>query len=196
MADVEAAANTHNPELASALATLREGDAEVFAAKAAYLPDLALNFTYGIDATTFATKAHFDGVSNPRNLGYSLGATLDIPIWDWLATERRVKQSEIRRDAVRVALTAAQRRLVVNLQEIYSEAQTAHEQLASLDTTVRTAEESLRLTKLRYASGEATVLEVVDAETTLYNAQTARVDGDTRYQQALSSLQTLTGSLP
>lgn len=193
--DVQAAARRGNPELASALAALRQSDAAVLGSRAALLPDLSLNFTYGIDATTFATKARFDGVSNPKNLGYSIGATLDIPVWDWLATERRVKQSEVRRDAVRVALTAAQKRLIVNLQEDYSEAQAAQGQLLSLDTTVRTAEESLRLTKLRYVSGEATVLEVVDAQTTLLNAQTSREDGQMRYEQALSSLQTLTGSL-
>ncbi len=195
MADVEAAARSRNPELASALASLRESNAEVLSSEAAYLPGVSVNFTYGIDATTFATRARFDGTSNPRNLGYSLGATIDIPVWDWLATERRVKQSEIRRAAVRVALTAAQRRLVMTLQEGYAEAQTARDQLASLDATVRTAEESFRLAKLRYARGEALVLEVVDAQNSLYLAQTAQVDGEARYRQALSSLETLTGTL-
>ncbi len=193
-ADVETGARDRNPELASALAQLRQSDAEVLGAQAAFLPDLVLNFTYGIDATTFATKARFDGIRNPNNLGYSLGATLDIPVWDWLATPRRVKQSEERRDAVRTALTAAQRRLIVSLHESYSEAQTAREELASLGTTARDAEESLRLTRLRYASGEGTVLEVVDAETTLVNAQTAQVDGDVRYRQALGALEILTGA--
>ncbi len=193
-ADVEAGARDKNPELASAVAALQQSNAEVLGAQAAYLPDLALNFSYGIDATTFATKAKFDRTRNPNNLGYSLGATLDIPVWDWLATPRRVKQSELRRDAVRTALTAAQRRLVVNLHEGYSEAQTAREEMASLAGTVRDAAESLRLTRLRYGSGEATVLEVVDAEITLVNAQTAQVDGDVRYRQALGTLETLTGA--
>ncbi len=195
--DIQAAANEHNPELASALAALHQSDAEVLGARAAYLPDLALNFTYGIDATTFATKGPFDESvgRNPRNLGYSMTATLDIPVWDWLATDRRVRQSEVRRDAVRVALTAAQKRLIVDLHERYAEAQTAQSQLGSLEITARSAEESLRLTKLRYSSGEATALEVVDAQTTLYAAQTAREDGQVRYTQALSSLQALTGTL-
>ena len=48
---------------------------------------------------------------------------------------------------------------------------------------------------MRYESGEATVLEVVDAQTTLYGAQVAQEDGEVRYQQALSSLETLTGVL-
>ena len=197
LAEIEAAARQHNPELAAALASLRLSDAEVLGARAAYLPDLAFNFNYGIDGTTFATKAPFDvdAGRNPRNLGYSMTATIDIPVWDWLATDRRVKQSEVRREAVRVALTAAQKRLVVDLEESYAEAQTAHSQLDSLATSARAATDSLRLTRLRYGSGEATALEVVDAQATLYTAETAQEDGQVRYQQALSSLQLLTGTL-
>ena len=193
LAEIEAAARDRNPELASALASLRVSDADVLGAKAAYLPDLVTNFTYGIDATNFAVKSRFDGTINPRNLGYSFFATLDIPVWDWLNTNRRIKQTEDRREAVRTALTATERRLIANLQEGYAEAQTAQTAIASLAGTVRTARESLTLTRLRYENGEATVLEVVDAQTSLLNAETAQSDGEARYQQARASLQTLTG---
>jgi len=190
-ADVESAAANNNPDLRSALAALKQSDAEVLAARAAYLPDVGLNFTYGIDAPQFAVNGP-DGV---RNLGYSSSVTLDIPVWDWLSTQHKVKQSEIRRDAARVALTATQRRLIANLEEAYSEAATAHDQLASLDQSAQTAAESLRLTKLRYTGGEATVLEVVDAQNALTSAENAREDGAVRYQSALANLQTLTGTL-
>ncbi len=201
MPDLQAAAKQHNPELASALAAVRQSDAEVSVAKAAYLPDLGLNFAYGIDANQVAKHGRTEAVGTvgrietPRNLGYSVTATLDIPVWDWFATQHRVEQSEARRDSVRVALTAAQKRLIVNLQESYAEAQTAQSELASLEATVRDAQESLHLAELRYQSGEALVLEVVDAQTALYGAQTAQEDGQVRYEQALSSLQLLTGIL-
>ena len=53
-----------------------------------------------------------------RNLGYSASVTLNIPVWDWLASEHKVKQSEIRRDATQVALTATQRQLIAQLDEV------------------------------------------------------------------------------
>ena len=62
-----------------------------------------------------------DGV---KNLGYSARATLDIPVWDWLSTQHRVRQSEIMSDAARTALTATQRRLIAQLDEFYAEAGT------------------------------------------------------------------------
>ncbi len=190
-ADVEQAAGKNNPELRSALASLRQSNADVLAARAAYLPALGLNYTYGIDAPQFAAN----GPDNVRNLGYSAMVTLDIPVWDWLSTEHKVKQSEIRRDAAKVALSATQRRLIARLDEAYAEAAAARDQLASLDQSVSTAAESLRLTKLRYTGGEATVLEVVDAQTAFLGAENAREDGRVRYRAALADLQTLTGTM-
>ena len=190
-ADVEEAAGKNNAELKSALAATKESEAEVLAARAAYLPSLGLNYTYGVDAPQYAST----GPDHVRNLGYAASVTMDVPVWDWLSTEHKVKQSEIRRDAVRVALTATQRRLIARLDESYAEASAARDQLASLDASVQTAAESLRLTKLRYTGGEATVLEVVDAQTAYVSAANAREDGRVRYEGALADLQTLTGTM-
>jgi outer membrane protein TolC len=190
-ADVDEAAMRLNPELHQALASLRVSALDVTAARAAYLPDLGLNFTYGIDAVQFAVNGR-DGV---KNLGYSASVTLDIPVWDWLSTQHRVRQSEILRDAAHTVLTATQRRLVAQLDEFYAEAGTSRDQLQSLEQSVSTAAESLRLTRLRYTAGESTVLEVVDAQNSLTTAEIAREDGTIRYQMALTNLQLLTGAM-
>ncbi len=189
--EIERAAAANNAEMKSALAALHQSDAEVLAARAGYLPDLALNFNYGIDAPQFAKR----GPDNAKNLGYSFAATVDLPVWDWFSTQHRIKQSTIRRDAVKVALTNTQRHLLATLDEAYDEAVASRTQIDMLDQSSHTAEESLRLTKLRYSSGEGTVLEVVDAENQLLAAQTAQADGTLRYRNALANLQTLTGTL-
>lgn len=186
---IDADASKNNPELMRALAALHASEADVTTARAAYLPDLGLNFTYGIDAPQFA----INGPDATRNLGYSASATLDIPVWDWLSTEHKVKQSEIRRNLARVALSATQRRLIANLAELYDGAVTARDQLSSLDASVTTAQESLHLTELRYTGGDGSVLEVVDAQNSLLATEIARADGVVRYQLALANLQTLTG---
>ena len=85
---------------------------------------------------------------------------------------------------------------MAELEEFYREASTAKEQLASLDQSVVDAREALRLTNLRYTSGEAPALEVVDAQNTLLLAESSRADGAVRYYTALANLQTLTGNMP
>jgi outer membrane protein TolC len=189
--EVEQAAAKGNPELKSALASLAMSNADVQAAWGALLPNVGLNVTYGIDAPQFAVN----GPDKERNLGYSASVTVNLPLWDWMASEHKVKQSEIRRDAAQVALSATQRRLIAQLEETYAEAQAARDQLASLDQSVSTAEESMRLTKLRYTGGEATVLEVVDAESAYLSAENAREDGRVRYETARAELETLAGRL-
>jgi outer membrane protein TolC len=186
-------ASDNNPEVRSALAGLKASNAAVTSARAAYLPDLALNFNYGIDAPQFAKRG--PGTDYTKNLGYSIMGTVDIPVWDWFSTQKRVKQTEIQRDVAKVTLTAAQRRLIASIDEAYSEASAAQSQLALLDQSVQTAAESLRLTKLRYSAGESTALEVVDAQNSYLSAETARADGVVRYEAALAALQLLTGTL-
>jgi outer membrane protein TolC len=189
--EMEATASQNNAELKSALASMHAANLDVTAARAAYLPDLGLNFNYGIDAPEFAVH----GPDGSRNLGYSATATLDIPVWDWFATHDRVKQKTAMRDSARVTLTATQRRLVAQLDEFYAEATVARDQLASLDKSAETARESLRLVRLRYSAGESMVLEVVDAQNSLVTAEGAREDGVLRYQTALANLQILTGTM-
>ncbi len=191
-AEVQADGAKNNPDLHAALQAARAAKFELTAARAAYLPDLTLGYNYGIDAPQFAVKGP-DGI---HNLGYSAEVTLDIPIWDWFATHSRVKQSAVRSELANVELTATQRQLIASLEELYNEAAVAVDQLASFDETVRTAAESLRLTNLRYSAGEASVLDVVDAQNSYSTAQSAQVDAAVRYHVAFGQLQTLTGKLP
>ena len=62
-----------------------------------------------------------------------------------------------------------------------------------LRRTADLAAESLRLTNLRYQAGEASALEVVDAQNTLTQARNGDRDGEVRYHVAIANLQTLTG---
>jgi outer membrane protein TolC len=205
-ADVEAAAQRNNPDLRNALESLHAADANVKVARAGFYPDLVLNYTYGIDSAQFAqyglpvSDVGTDGsrtlLGTPQNLGYSASATLDIPVWDWFATRDRVKQGQLRRTAAKTALSFAQKHLVAQLDAYYREAEVAGRQRVSLEQSEQTAAESLQLTNLRYQAGEATVLEVVDAQNALSLAEQAYANGLVRYRGALANLQTLTGTLP
>jgi outer membrane protein TolC len=190
--EIDAAAKAANPDVRAAFEALRAADFEVAGARFGYAPDLSLSYSYGIDAPQFAVHAP-DGT---RNLGYSAVATLDIPVWDWFATHNRVKQSTIRRTQAKAELTVTQRRLIASLDELYKEASVAQTQMRLLDQSVQTATQSLRLTNLRYAAGEGTVLEVVDAQNSLVATESSHADGAVRYYVALANLQTLTGNMP
>ncbi len=168
-------------------------------AKYGYLPSLGIDIFYGIDANQFAVHTNYPREANGEipqarmNLGYAAQATLNIPVWNWGATRSKIKQAELRRQQAQLDLTLTQRTLQGNLASVYREAQGALAQIDLLRSSMDLATKSLRLTLLRYTAGEATVLEVVDAQTTLTVARGAYDDGLARYRVALATLQSLTG---
>src|SRR5438132_4979886 len=195
-AEVQAAAARKNPELRAAIATLNEAKQEIGVAWNGFLPSLSFDYFYGIDANHFAVN-EFDPVSSRvvRNLGYAATVTLQLPIWNWGANRSKLKQANLRREQAKIELTATQRELLSNLRIFYNEAQTARAELDSLTQSAELAAESQRLTTLRYQAGEATALEVVDAQNTLTQSRNALNDGQARFRVALANLQTLTGTL-
>jgi len=185
-----------NPELKAAGAAIRVASMDVRAARNAVFPTLSVEANYGLEANAF--KLHSTPAADPSvgplpNLGYTLGFNLSIPVFNWGSTRSKVRQAEIREKQAGVELNRTQRELLGNLYTTYNEAVAAR---ASVDLTRSggdLAAESLRLTNLRYQAGEATVLEVVDAQDALLESRTAHDEAQVRYRIAVSSLQGLSG---
>ena len=204
--EVTTQANASSPDLAAAKLTFNQTRIATGVARYAYLPSLSLDFFYGINANQFAD--HSSGevqatgrstlpnylVNGRQNLGYSGQVTLNIPVWNWGATRSKVKQAAYKQEQAKLDLTSTERNLQGQLQTGYREAQTALSQVQSLRSSSDLSAESLRLTVLRYEAGEATALEVVDAQSTVSLARNAYVDGLYRYRVAFTILQTLTGN--
>jgi outer membrane protein TolC len=199
MAEVQSQAAASSPDLAAAKASIGAAGYDISVARYAYIPSLALDFFYGINANQFAFRAQHPAadpeLAYRQNLGYSAQATLNIPVWNWGATRSKIKQAELKRDQAQLDLTLAQRTLQSNVASAQAEATLAQAQLASLRSSVDLAVESLRLTVLRYQAGEATALEVVDSQNTVNVARNAYDDGLARYRVALTNLQILAGTL-
>ncbi len=195
--EFEAQAAHENPEIRSALAAVQAAGQEVIAARAGYLPSVTLDYWYGIDAERYATYTPATSPETGRypNLGSSALAALTLPLWNWGATQSRVKQAQLNRDQTKLELSYAQRKLLAEMRSLYAEAETALNELAGLQRSAELAADSLRLTTLRYKDGEATVLEVVDAQSTFAATNANYQDGALRYRVALANLQTLTGVL-
>jgi len=197
LTEIQTMAERQNPDLQAANSALRGAGLDVKLARQAYLPSLTADLAYGIEANAFAL--HSTVAADPQkgpvpNLGYFLTVSLNVPVWDWGSRSSKVRQAVLKRNQASVELSATQRTLIRNLQGFYQEAQTAREQVDSLQRSVDLASESLRLNALRYQAGEATILELVDAQSTLIQARNAAVDGLSRYRLAVANLQTLTGT--
>jgi len=196
-----------SPDLKVASAAIEQAGFDVSVARYQWLPSFALDFYYGIDANQFATRTDYPTpatgrstlpnyeITGRQNLGYVAQATLNIPVWNWGTTRSKIKQAEYKRDQAQLDLTVAQKALESNTAAALLEAQGAERQLPSLKSSVDLAAESLRLTVLRYQAGEATALEVVDAQNTATLSRNAYDDGRARYRVAIANLHVLMGTL-
>jgi len=187
---IQALAGEKSPDIRAAQATVEQQKWEIKSSRASLLPSLSADYFFGINANQFA-------INNPegyRNLASVFQAQLNIPIWTWGELRSRVKQSELRLQQAQSDLSLTYRQLLANLNSFYLEAVAANSQIASLRHSMELSAESLKLTLLRYQAGEVSVLEVVDAQTTLVGARNAYDDGMVRYRVALANLQTLTGA--
>ena len=195
--EIESLARSQNPDVRVALENLRGAGIEVTIARQAFLPALAVDLVWGIEAnqvggnTVVAAAPQLGPVPSA---GYFLTGSLTLPLWDWGARKSRLRQAKLRREQANFELSAAQRQLLRNLVGFYEEAQTARGELDLLRQSADLATENLRLNTLRYQGGEATILELVDAQNTLNQARNAYDDGLMRYRLSLSNLQTLTGT--
>jgi outer membrane protein TolC len=186
---VQEMAQKNNPDLRAAQLTITQQMFGIKSARAGLFPTLTADYVFGLYANQYAL--HND--AGQLNVGSSVQAQLNIPVWNWGAMRSKVKQAELRLQQARTDLSFTQRQLLANLNSYYLEAGVASAQMASLKHTLDYSGESLRLTLLRYQAGEVSVLEVVDAQTTLIQARNAFDDGMARYRLALAALQTLTG---
>jgi outer membrane protein TolC len=195
--EARAMAARENPDLRVAMEAVRESNLGVSAARSALLPSITTDLDYGIEANAFALRSRVS--ADPLkgalpNLGYFATITLNLPVWDWGTLRSRLRQAEYHRQQARVELTLAQRQTISDLYAFYNEAQTAKSTVGTLRETADLATEGLRLTILRYQAGQASALEVVDAQNTLSQARNAYDDAQARFRLALAQLQTLTGS--
>lgn len=194
--EVNAMAERSNPYIRSAMAALKQANADVSIARAGFFPTFTINADYGIEANAFALHsrvAAFPEKGVLPNLGYFVTAGMNVPIWNWGSTESKLRQAKYQRRQAQVELSQAQREALSNLSVYYNDAKVARSELATLQQDANLAADSLRLTKLQFKAGDAIELEVLSAQAALSSAKNALDMGAARYRVALATLQTLTG---
>jgi outer membrane protein len=101
-----------------------------------------------------------------------VGATLNVPIWDGLQKRSRVQKSKLALKKVDYQIENFNQAVGFE----YSSARTnLQNNLASFETSKKNREiatEIVRATKLKYDNGVGSSLEVVDAESSLKEAET------------------------
>ena len=131
---------------------------------------------YAVDEGFDSRSLHPSDIRQHR--GYLATENLVIPIFDWGLGRAKQRQAELRAQAAENLLNITRRGLDQQFASAHEEALTAIRRVDNARSAVADARRNVDISIARYRAGEAPILEVTDALTTLGQQRT-------NYQQAL-----------
>jgi outer membrane protein len=172
------------PEYRIARADEREAQAELAFQRGRYLPSL----------TAFYTLSAFDDRWFPNTTARSsISLTLQFPLWDGARREIAISQARVRRDvarAIRADVELAGQRDVGFAYEAY---ETARAETDLTRDALVVARENFRVQDARYRSGATTILDIVEAQLALADAEANLVTARYRARLAQAALEVILG---
>ncbi|WP_175999223.1 efflux transporter outer membrane subunit [Burkholderia stabilis] len=190
--------NASNQTIAQSAAAYRQARALVTEARAAYFPTVGLTAS-GSRARTPRTSlssgssssSFGSGSSGSINNSYSIG--LDAS-WEpdlWGKVSRTVSAQRAGEAAAAADLANARLSQQALLAQTYFQLRTSDALQKLLDDTVKSYEQSLKLTQNQYAQGVAARADVIQAQTQLQSAQATAIDNGVaraQYEHAIATL--------
>ena len=170
------------PDLVEAERRLAAADARVAEARAAHFPAISLTGFLGSESAELG-----DLFTGPAGI-WSFAAALAQPIYGGGRLQARRDAAAARERAALAQYQGAVRNAFREVRQALAAQARARESFEAQAERVRALEETLRLARLRYASGIASQLDVLDAERGLLAAQTARVDALRAQRAAVADL--------
>jgi outer membrane protein TolC len=187
IADVERFHPTPRPELAQAEAQLEAARADVDVARATRLPAL----TYSADEGFDSPSLHAEDIRQHR--GYLVVANVNVPIFDWGVGRAKQRQAELRAQSAETQLALVRREVE---QEFLAARETALAAVRRADNAraaVADAQRNVDVSIARYRAGEAPIVEVTDALTTLAQQRASYMQALFDYEMARARLQETAG---
>ena len=96
--------------------------------------------------------------------GYMVGITLQVPLFNWGASDLRIQQRELATQALTLQLEGIRRSVSTEYRKTQLRLSKSDERLRSIRTSLKAAEENFMLTKAKYAAGGVLSLEVLSAQ--------------------------------
>jgi outer membrane protein TolC len=172
------------PQYRTARANESAAEADLKSQRGDYLPTLSVGGLH----QRYDTQL-FPGAANISSLTFSVS----LPIWDDGLREIEITRARVNRDvtrAVRSDLERVVRRDVTDAFDVYQTSRAAVD-LAQVGVTV--ARETYRMQQLRYRSGASTILDLLDAQVNLAQAEAGLVQARYANRLALAGLEAILG---
>ena len=178
---------TTRPEFAQFEAQRRAAEQEVKIARADRLPQLSYSINGGFDTDSLKPTRF------KEHTGAAAGLHLSIPIFDWGASRSHERQARLRARIAESQRALALRGFAEQFYSARAQVVSAAARIRLAATGMAQAESNLNASIARYRSGEAQIIEVTDAQTTLVAQRQAFYQALFDYQVALGRLRQAAG---
>ena len=155
------AALANRPEVLAARADSRAAEASLSVAKKGQRPSVSGGASYGARANDFPPDRDY----------WNLGVSLSMSIFDGELTKGRKQQARAQLEAARGVEYRMAQLVAQETAQSLLDLQTAVEEIRASEITIASADEDLRLANGRYAADLGILLEVLDAQAALTEAQ-------------------------
>lgn len=171
---VDSAINT-NPALRAQKLAVESADIDVETARAGHWPTLSLSGSYG-DTATWSDRTVLGntfGLPGSASHGPSVGVTLSIPLYAGGSIQSGVRQALARRDAAQDVYEQQRRQLVRSTRSAYQNLVAGISEVEARRLAVVSAQAAYDASQVGLEVGTRTVLDVLNNQRTLLQAQQA-----------------------
>jgi outer membrane protein len=184
LADAITQAAAQGPEYRRVAADERAAAAVYRSRLGNYLPHATLSWTgVGFDNKFMPSGAKFT----------QLSLTVSFPLWDNLRRELSLSQARANRDVARTIRDDMQRAVQHDVTAAYDAYETTRTSVGLSAEALAAARESFRIQQTRYQSGATTILDLLDAEVSLSQAEADYVAARYGTRLALAGLEAILG---
>jgi outer membrane protein len=178
LADAVAEMRRRGPEVEAARAAERSAAAALGAEREAYLPEIRIGGTTGA----------YDSQLFPSALRRSqMTVTVSLPIWNSGQRELSIARARADRDVARAARADRERGTAEQMAEAFHGYETSRAGIDLAVVGVAVASENYRVQRARYAEGATTILDLLEAQVALSEADATLVQA--RYATRLAQAQ-------
>ncbi|RVU05046.1 hypothetical protein EOE18_09940 [Novosphingobium umbonatum] len=163
----------HNPDLQAARERSKAAGYDTDVAGASRLPRLSMvaNANYVDYLDQLALRGNFPVPIAQRATTADVSLRLTVPLYQGGRPSAQIKQAQAREGQAMDTQIATERQVVANVRAAFSNYRAANEVITATQTAVDAAELSLRGVRAENGVGNRTILDILNAEQELINAQ-------------------------
>ena len=152
-------------------------DQQVKVARSEMMPKLA-----AVAALHATNPNSYDGFENKFGAGFSIGATLQVPLWHWGGLSNKVKAAQVDADVKRLELDDAKEKIALQISQAAFSYQEAFKTYEATKANLAQADENLRIADLAFKEGMGTIDDVLGAQTAWLKANSEKIDAEINVQ--------------